>query len=67
MNLKQKAYIGDSVYVQYDGRGIILTTENGYRDDPRNKIYMEPEVIEGFFSFVERIKALVKAEQDAKL
>jgi hypothetical protein len=66
MNLPKKIYIGDSVYAKYDGWSITLTTENGYPDDPRNEIVMEPEVIEGFFSFVEAIKAQVKAEREAK-
>jgi len=35
-------YIGDSVYAKYDGYGIELTTNNGYPDDPRNVIYLEP-------------------------
>ena len=39
-----RVYIGDSVYVGYDGYHIILTTENGYPDDPRNRIALEPAV-----------------------
>lgn len=37
-----KAYLGDSVYVESDGQGITLTTENGY--GPSNEIYLEPKV-----------------------
>ena len=40
-----KQYIGDSVYAQFDGYHIILTTENGYPDDPRNRIALEPQVL----------------------
>ena len=53
---KFKAYIGDSVYVQFDGYHIVLTTENGYPDDPRNLIYLEPAVYEGLLIWVEALK-----------
>lgn len=38
-----KAYLGDSVYADYDGYHIILTTENGY--GPSNTIALEPGVL----------------------
>jgi hypothetical protein len=41
-----KSYLGDSVYAEWDGYGFCLTTENGYPDDPRNRIYLEPVVLE---------------------
>ena len=37
-------YLGDSVYAGYDGYHIVLTTNNGYPDDPRNRIALEPAV-----------------------
>lgn len=40
---KYKQYIGDSVYADTDGYGVILTTENG--DGPSNTIVCEPEVL----------------------
>ena len=57
-DLKQKAYIGDSVYIEFDGRGIILTTENGL--GPSNTIYMEPEVVNSFLAFLDCIKKGLK-------
>jgi hypothetical protein len=39
-----KRYLGDSVYADDDGYRIILTTENGYPDDPRNRIALDLEV-----------------------
>jgi hypothetical protein len=39
-----KKYIGDSVYADFDGMRIILTTENGLPTDPSNRIVLEPEV-----------------------
>jgi hypothetical protein len=40
-----KQYLGDSVYADVIDGGIVLTTENGYPDDPRNSIYLEAEVL----------------------
>lgn len=40
-----KEYLGDSVYAQFDGYGITLTTENGIPEDPTNSIYLEPSVL----------------------
>jgi hypothetical protein len=50
-----KAYLGDSVYADYDGYHIILTTENGYADDPRNRIALEPSVLEALNHYARRI------------
>lgn len=47
----KKLYLGDSVYAEFDGYGITLTTWNGYPDDPRNKIYLEPQVLEALDLF----------------
>ena len=38
-----KQYLGDSVYADFDGFGITLTTENGF--GPSNTIYLEPQVL----------------------
>lgn len=54
--MEKKVYLGDSVYAELDGYGILLTTNNGYFDDPRNKIYMEPSVLQALNLFVEHIK-----------
>jgi hypothetical protein len=40
-----KSYIGDSVYIHFDGYHFILETHNGYCDDPRNRIALEPSVL----------------------
>jgi len=55
-----KQYIGDSVYVDFDGFGLMLTTENGL--GPNNAIYMEPEVWTALTKYVENLKALSNAE-----
>ena len=52
----RKRYLGDSVYVDFDGYHIELTTNNGYPDDPRNKIYLEPQVYHALVQYVENLK-----------
>ncbi len=56
---KELTYLGDSVYAEFDGNGIRLTTENGYPNDPSNIIYLEPEVIRAFIEYYKRIKRIV--------
>lgn len=51
-NLKQ--YLGDSVYADFDGCMVILTTENGY--GPSNTIALEPEVLAALNRYVEWVK-----------
>ena len=46
-----KKYLGDSVYVEVENGMALLTTNNGHPDDPRNKIYMEQEVVEAFITW----------------
>lgn len=41
--LLRKEYIGDSVYAEFNGWGVTLTTENGR--GPSNTIVLEPEVL----------------------
>lgn len=53
----RKQYLGDSVYADWSGDAVILTTENGVPFDPSNKIVLEPEVLEALFKFA---KAEVK-------
>ena len=53
-----KNHIGDGVYVEDDGYGIVITTENGI--SVQNRIVMEPEVIEAFERYVARFRKLRK-------
>lgn len=46
-----KTYIGDSVYAELDGRGLTLTTENGY--GPSNTIILEPQIWADLLMWVE--------------
>jgi len=45
-HFKQKTYIGDSVYIHFDGYHFVLETHNGFSDDPSNIIALEPGLIE---------------------
>lgn len=51
-----KDYLGDSVYADFNGFAVVLTTENGH--GPSNTIILEPEVIVALNRYYERIKTL---------
>lgn len=63
----KKTYIGDSVYADFDGYGIVLTTENG-TGSPSNTIYFEPDTLSNLFEYVAYIKqkGTLAYEQDKK-
>lgn len=50
-----KQYLGDGVYVEYDGYGLVLTTENGI--EATNRIVLEPEVCSSLVRYVNLIKS----------
>lgn len=45
-----KEYLGDAVYVTYDGFHLILTTEDGIR--ATNEIYLEPSVLKNLQEYI---------------
>jgi hypothetical protein len=45
-----KRYLGDAVYVEHDGFGLVLTTEDGY--NVTNRIVLEPEVWSALESYI---------------
>ncbi len=51
-----KAYLGDSVYVDYVGGMLKLTTENGLPHDPSNTIYLEDSVYAALVEYVRRLQ-----------
>ena len=51
--MKKKTYLGDSVYAEFDGFHLILTTENGCPGAPGNKIYLDPSVVQSLLKFIE--------------
>lgn len=58
--MSHKVYLGDSVYAEYDGYHIILTTENGMPGDPSNTIALEPPVLDALQRYKEQLAALKK-------
>lgn len=55
-----KDYIGDSVYAEFDGYSITLTTEYGF--GPSNTIILEPSVYKALVRFVGNLKNNVTKE-----
>lgn len=48
-----KVYLGDSVYADFDGHYVVLTTDNGF--GPSNTIYLEPGALSSLFAYARRI------------
>lgn len=55
---KFKDYIGDSVYADFDGYAITLTTENGF--SPSNAIVLEPEVLAALNQYAVRVREMAQ-------
>jgi hypothetical protein len=51
--MSEKRYLGDSVYANFDGYHVVLTTENGY--GPSNTIALEPAVLDALNEYVKGI------------
>ena len=51
-----KQYLGDSVYCEFDGCEIILTTENGLPDDPSNQIVLDLGIYQSLLLFMKQFK-----------
>lgn len=50
-----KRYIGDGCYVEYDGYGLVLTTEDGIR--ATNRIVLEPDVYSALIAYVDDLRS----------
>jgi hypothetical protein len=50
-----KTYLGDAVYVDFDGWHVVLTTEDGI--SATNTIYLEPRVQIALVKYFERLVA----------
>ena len=54
--MMNKQYLGDSVYVEFNGHKLVLTTfENGDENDPSNIIVLEPEVQLALAEYIEKL------------
>ena len=52
----EKRYVGDGVYAEITGQGLVLTTNDGIEDT--NRIVLEPEVWSALLAFVASAKAV---------
>ncbi len=55
-----KEYLGDAVYAEFDGCGIMLTTEDGI--STTNSIYLEPEILALLNFFYESVSTYKNIE-----
>lgn len=53
-----KEYLGDSVYADFDGYHIVLTTENGY--GPNNTIALEPAVYAALVAYFRSVYGITE-------
>ena len=49
-----KEYLGDGLYVDYDGYQLVLTAEDGI--SITNRVFLEPQVWEALKVYVARLK-----------
>jgi hypothetical protein len=64
-DLIEKRYLGDSVYAEVEDGMVKVTTHNGYPDDPRNVIFIEPSVMDALVQFYEDAKEAAAAIRHA--
>ena len=57
----KKIYLGDSVYAQFDGWYVTLTTDNG-TGRPSNTIHLEPPVLRALGLYVKELGIFPKTE-----
>jgi len=59
----EKRYLGDAVYVEFDGYHIVLTTSNGIQDT--NRICLDNTVTIAFEQWIKEFKKEMLGENDA--
>ena len=59
-----REYLGDSVYVDFDGFHIVLTTDNGL--GPTNTIALDDHVYANLLRYVERLKKHIQELKENK-
>ena len=52
--METKSYLGDGVYVEWDGWGVWLHANDP--DEPTDSIYLEPEVFDSLVDFFKQLK-----------
>ena len=53
-----KSYLGDGVYIDYDGHALVLTAENGI--EATDRIFLEPEVWSRLEAYVAELRKLAQ-------
>ena len=61
--IKQKDYLGDGLYVRHDGYNIVLSTK---REDGEHFVALEPEVLQAFDRYRDRINKLIENLKECK-
>jgi hypothetical protein len=61
-----KRYLGDSVYAEFDGWCIVLTTENGLPSDPSNTICIESGVWDALVQYHKDLLATPPAGEESE-
>lgn len=56
--INEPVYLGDSVYVEFDGFQVRLYLNNGMGD--HNSIYMEPDVLIAFQNYLLKLSEHIK-------
>jgi hypothetical protein len=56
-SLKQPEYLGDGLYVSWDGWQIRLYAHNGV--EATNEVFLEPEVLVAFLRYTQNLKRKV--------
>ena len=51
--MTRRQYLGDAVYIDYDGTDLILTTEDGVEES--NRIILEPAVIDALERYLKNL------------
>ena len=59
-----RQYLGDSVYADFDGFHVVLTTENGLPGDPSNTIYLDPHVLAALGAYAKKIIEAIGKEKE---
>lgn len=60
---RYKTYLGDGAYADFDGYGVVLTTEDGIR--ATNRIVLEPEVLDTFEHWLTRLRERLAFERES--
>ncbi len=55
----QKEYLGDGLYVDFDGYQVRLSANNGIEDT--NVVYLDSDLLKAFLNYIERLKESYKS------